>query len=154
MLSCRKHWVCVTSPYAWVECKTQWALYVGIPHPVVHFLYLLLWFSTLLGFLLLFIRKEQGSMSQEQGKTCDHSAITLLHPAQNFLLLAPLHNCVFDSQGDLANLLERRGRLDPTTAVNFALDIARYVFVYLQTILLWISRGYMWTCSEKNMFSS
>jgi hypothetical protein len=33
--------------------------------------------------------------------------------------------------------------LDPTTAVNFALDIARYVFVYLQTILLWISRGYM-----------
>jgi hypothetical protein len=60
----------------------------------------------------------------------------------------------FDSQGDLANLLERRGRLDATTAVNFALDIARYVFVYLQTILLWISWGYIWTCSEKNMFSS
>jgi len=28
-------------------------------------------------------------------------------------------------KGDLANLLERRGRLDATTAVNFALDIAR-----------------------------
>jgi hypothetical protein len=42
----------------------------------------------------------------------------------------------FDFQGDLANLLERRGRLEATTAVNFALDIARYVFVYLQTILL------------------
>jgi hypothetical protein len=70
------------------------AFYVVIPHPVVHFLYLLLCFSTLLGCLLLFIQKEQGSMSQEQGKTCDHSAISLLHPAQNFLLLAPLHNCV------------------------------------------------------------
>jgi serine/threonine protein kinase len=42
-------------------------------------------------------------------------------------------------KGDLANLLERRGRLDATTAVNFALDIARHVFVYLQSILLWIS---------------
>jgi hypothetical protein len=28
-------------------------------------------------------------------------------------------------KGDLANLLERRGRLDATTAVNFSLDIAR-----------------------------
>jgi hypothetical protein len=115
------------------------AFYVGIPHLVVHFLYLLLCFFTLLRFLLLFIQKEQGSMSQEQGKTCDHSAVSLLHTSSKFSSACTSSRLCFDSQGDLANLLERRGRLDATTAVNFALDIARYVFVYLQTILLWIS---------------
>jgi hypothetical protein len=77
-----------------LSVRLNQAFYVGIPHPVVHFLYRLLCFSTLLGFLLLFIQKEQGSMSQEQGKTCDHSTVSLLHPAKNFLLFAPLHNCV------------------------------------------------------------
>lgn len=36
-----------------------------------------------------------------------------------------------DAQGDLHQCLKEKGALSPTTAINFALDIARYLFIYL-----------------------
>ncbi len=143
MLSCRKHWVCVTSPYAWVECKTQSGFLCCDSTPSCSFPLSLALFFYPFGIFVAFYPKGARLYVTRARKDLWPQCRKLAAPSSKFSSACTSSQLCFDSQGDLANLLERRGRLDATTAVNFALDIARYVFVYLQTILLWISWGYM-----------